>query len=67
MEIGIALGLGMLIGYVVTAIARPKYEVIGTIKSIADEDGETYLFLDLDQPVECIYAKDYVTMKVSHK
>lgn len=60
--------LGMLIGYVVTAIFTTKYPTVGTLRvdSSDPEDGP-YLFLELETDPKLIMSAKYITLKVNPK
>ena len=59
----LAVSLGILIGYIIASIRSPKPEILGTLK-IATDEGEPYLFLELNNDAKQIFGKKYVTMKV---
>lgn len=48
---------GILVGYILATFAR-KFDSIGTLKVITDDDHEPYLFLDLDEDI--YYVNDYL-------
>lgn len=58
--------LGYLVGFVICAIFRPK-DVVGTLRvDNSDPDGP-YLFLEMENDVDVIHGKKYVTLKVKEE
>lgn len=67
--IGVFIGvfIGLFIGIVTTATIL-KTTSSGTLHIVTMiQDGETYMFLDLDREVDEITAKKYATFKVTQK
>lgn len=60
--------LGILIGYVVTAICTKKHPIVGTLRvdSSDPEDGP-YLFLELAADPSYVMTEKYITLKVNPK
>lgn len=58
----VAIGISLLVA-LVDHIRQPT---IGTLKSIIDEDGETYLILELDdlQEMEKIHSHKHISLRI---
>ena len=61
---GLLIGMGIIIGCVITMIVSRVF-TIGTIRvDNSDPDDAPYLFLELERNVGAITSKKYVTFKV---
>lgn len=64
MEPGLLIGMGVIIGCILTMIIS-RITAIGTIRvDNSDPDDAPYLFLELERNVSAITSKKYVTFKV---
>ena len=67
MELIIGVLIGLFIGVVLTATIL-KTSNAGTLHIVTMiQDGETYMFLDLDSDVDEITSKKYATFKIAQK
>lgn len=61
----LGLALGILIGMFLFAFGFVNM-VGGTLKSAENDDGDPYLFLDLDRHPNDILSRKYAVFKVDH-
>ena len=66
MELILALCVGFVLGMIV-GLSLNKTPSIGKLHVISDEDGESYMFLDLDTSVDTVVSKKHVTFEVTQK
>lgn len=66
MELVIVLGIGILIGSIVTILIQ-RSKTAGTLLVVNSDEGDPYLLLELNTHVRLLYGKHYVTMKVHNK
>ena len=63
----IFLGAGIIIGIIISLLFL-SLSKSGTLRvDESDIDGDTYLFLELDKPVNKSISKNYVIFKVNRK
>ena len=66
MELVIVLGIGILIGSIVTILVQ-RSRTAGTLLVVNSDEGDPYLLLELNRDVQLLYGKQYATMKVDNK
>lgn len=66
MELVIGLGIGILIGTIITIIIQ-RSRTAGTLLVVDTDEEEPYLLLELNTDVRLLYGKHYATMKVHNK
>lgn len=66
MELLIVLGIGILIGSIVTILIQ-RSRTAGTLLVVDSDEGDPYLLLELNRDVQLLYGKQYATMKVDNK
>ena len=66
MELVIVLGIGILIGSIVTILIQ-RSRTAGTLLVVDSDEGDPYLLLELNRDVQLLYGKQYATMKVHNK
>lgn len=63
----ILVGIGFMIGYVMTALLFRVFRV-GTLRvDTSDPDDRPYMFLELSKNVQAVMRKKYIVLKVSTK
>lgn len=65
MELVIVLGIGILIGSIVTILIR-RSRTAGILLVVDSDEGDPCLLLELYSDPQLLYGKQYVTMKVHH-